>query len=294
MAGTRPGSPPNLLLMLFGDYWMEPSEGLPSAALVTLLADFGVNDAAARAALSRMVKRDLLVSTRAGRNTYYRATPRAKAILRATSRRIVEFGTSHEAWTGAWSIVAFSIPENGRSLRAAARNRLAWLGFAPLYDEVWVCPHDRHQDAVRELATLGVVATPLQATVSQSDSPIRLPQNAWNLSELAVRYHEFLDRMAEVRSLLDHGRMQPEEAVVHRTRLLEEWLDLSARDPDLPEVLLPSDWPRARARDGFLEIHHALGGLATERVRRLVAAADDDLAELVETRTAADWLGTVA
>lgn len=152
MAGTRPGSPPSLLLMLFGDYWLEPDEGLPSAALVSLLADFDVNDAAARAALSRMVKRDLLASTRVGRNTYYRATPRAKAILRAASHRIMEFGSSHEDWRGEWSLVAFSIPENSRSVRAAARRRLEWLGFAPLYDEVWVCPHDRHEDAVRDLA----------------------------------------------------------------------------------------------------------------------------------------------
>ena len=103
MAGTRPGSPSSLLLMLFGDYWLAPSDGLPSATLVSLLADFGVNDAAARAALSRMVKRDLLESTRSGRNTFYRVTPRGRAILVATSRRIVEFGSAHDDWSGEWT-----------------------------------------------------------------------------------------------------------------------------------------------------------------------------------------------
>lgn len=294
MAGTRPGSPPRLLLMLFGDYWLEPSEGLPSAALVTLLSDFGVNDAAARAALSRMVKRELLVSTRTGRNTYYRASARGKAVLRAASWRIAEFGSSHDNWSGAWSVVAFTIPENSRSLRAGARNRLGWLGFAPLYDDVWVCPHDRHEDAVRELATLGVIATPLQSTVAESGSPIRLPQSAWDLDQIAQRYHDFLDRTADVRSLLEEGRVRPEEAIVYRTRLLDEWLDLSSRDPDLPAVLLPRDWPRAIARNVFLETHQALGGLATERVRRVVAAIDDELAASVELRTTADWMRPVA
>jgi len=206
MAGTRPGSPPRLLLMLFGDYWLEPSEGLPSAALVTLLSDFGVNDAAARAALSRMVKRELLVSSRTGRNTYYRASARGKAILRAAIQRIAEFGSNHDDWSGAWSVVAFNIPENSRSLRAGARNRLGWLGFAPLYDDVWVCPHDRHEDAVRELATLGVIATPLQSTVAASGSPIRLPQSAWDLDQIAQRYHDFLDRTADIRTLLKAPR----------------------------------------------------------------------------------------
>jgi phenylacetic acid degradation operon negative regulatory protein len=294
MAGTRPGSPPRLLLMLFGDYWLEPSEGLPSAALVTLLSDFGVNDAAARVALSRMVKRDLLVSTRTGRNTYYHASARGKAILRAAMWRIAEFGSSHDDWSGEWSVVAFTIPENSRSLRARARKRLGWLGFAPLYDGVWVCPHDRHEDAVRELATLGVTATPLQSTVAESGLPIRLPQTAWDLDQIAQRYHDFLDRTADVRTLLKERRVRPEEAIVHRTRLLEDWLDLSSRDPDLPAVLLPPDWPRAIARDVFLETHQALGGLATARVRRVVAAIDDELAASVELRTTADWIRPVA
>ena len=289
MAGTRPGSPSSLLLMLFGDYWLAPSDGLPSATLVSLLADFGVNDAAARAALSRMVKRELLLSSRAGRNTFYRPTPRARGILIATSSRIVEFGTAHDDWSGEWSVVAFTIPENSRALRAGARNRLGWLGFAPLYDDVWICPHDRHEDAVRELAALGVVATPLQATVAESAVPIRLPQNAWNLESLAELYHDFLERAGDVRTLLDGGRVTPQDAVVHRTRLLEEWLELSSRDPDLPASLLPVDWPRAGARDAFLAIHQDLGVLATARVRELVAAVDEGLAAQVEQRTTADW-----
>ena len=290
MAGTRPGSPSSLLLMLFGDYWLASSDGLPSATLVSLLADFGVNDAAARAALSRMVKRDLLQSTRVGRNTFYRPTARARAILGAAASRIVEFGSAHDDWSGAWSVVAFTIPENSRALRAGARNRLGWLGFAPLYDDVWICPHDRHEDAVREFAALGVVATPLQATVAQSGVPIRLPQNAWDLESLAELYHDFLERAEEVRTLLTAGRMRSEEALVHRTRLLEEWLELSSRDPDLPATLLPADWPRTRARDAFLTIHQDLGALATSRVRALVATIDDALAAQVERRTTADWI----
>jgi phenylacetic acid degradation operon negative regulatory protein len=289
MAGTRPGSPPSILLMLFGDYWMEPSEGLPSAALVALLADFGVNDAAARAALSRMVKRDLLLSTRAGRNTSYGATSRTKSILRAASRRIVEFGSGHDAWSGAWSVVAFTIPEYSRSLRVAARNRLGWLGFAPLYDDVWLCPHDRHEDAVRELAALGVEATPLQAVVAGSSFPIRLPQNAWDLEQLSGMYEHFLGRTRAIHDLLDAQRVSPEEAIVYRTRLLEEWLDLSSRDPDLPVVLLPDDWPRTLARDTFFDAHRALGYLATERVRAVVGAIDANLAAAVELRTPEDW-----
>jgi PaaX-like protein len=54
---TSPGAtaqrPPRLLLTLLGDYWWQRTEPLPSAAIVALLAEFGVSDSAARAALSR-------------------------------------------------------------------------------------------------------------------------------------------------------------------------------------------------------------------------------------------------
>lgn len=294
VTGTRRGSPPSLLLMLFGDYWLEVPGGFPSAALVSLLEDFGVNDAAARAALSRMVKRGLLTSSKAGRTTAYRTSSRTQQILTDASRRIVEFGEATDEWPGVWSVVAFSIPENGRSLRVAARNRLAWLGFAPLYDEVWICPHDRHEDAVRELAALGVEATALQASVAESTSPTRQPQNAWNLDDLAAEYHEVIEQTTRARELLTHPDASPASALVQRTRLLEAWLDLSSGDPNLPAALLPADWPRAHARDLFLETHDALGDLATAYVRSVVARVDPGLTALVERRTAADWSRLVA
>ena len=261
---------------------------------MSLLGDFGVTDAAARAALSRMVKRGLLKSSKAGRTTAYRTSSRTQQILTAASRRIVDFGGATDAWSGVWSVVAFSIPENGRSVRVAARNRLAWLGFAPLYDEVWICPHDRHEDAVRELAALGVEATALRASVAESTSPARLPQNAWNLDDLAAEYHEVIEQTTRARELLARPDASPASALVQRTRLLEAWLDLSSGDPNLPAALLPADWPRVHARDLFLETHDALGDLATAHVRSVVARVDPGLAGLVERRTVADWSRLVA
>jgi phenylacetic acid degradation operon negative regulatory protein len=294
VTGTRRGSPPSLLLMLFGDYWLESPGGFPSAALVSLLGDFGVNDAAARAALSRMVKRGLLKSSKAGRTTSYRASRRTQQILTDASRRIIDFGRATDDWSGVWSVVAFSIPENSRSLRVAARNRLNWLGFAPLYDEVWICPHDRHEDAVRELAALGVEATALQASVAESASPTRQPQNAWNLDELAQQYHTVIEQTTQARDLLTHVDASPASALVQRTRLLEAWLDLSSADPNLPTALLPAGWPREHARDLFLATHEALGDLATAHVRSVVARSDPESAALVERRAVADWARLVA
>jgi phenylacetic acid degradation operon negative regulatory protein len=54
------GSPQHLLLTLLGDYWYGQRAALPSAALVSLLGEFGITEVSARAALSRLARRGLL------------------------------------------------------------------------------------------------------------------------------------------------------------------------------------------------------------------------------------------
>src|SRR3954469_24553676 len=73
--------PPRLLLTLLGDYWWQQTEPLPSATLVALLAEFGVSDSAARAALSRLTRNRLLVTSKSGRRTFVRLSGRAAQIL---------------------------------------------------------------------------------------------------------------------------------------------------------------------------------------------------------------------
>jgi DNA-binding PadR family transcriptional regulator len=82
------GYPPqHLLLMLLGDYGLSVGEPIPSGSLVTLLDDFGVSVASARAALSRLARRGLLVATKGGRNTYYALTQRCAQVV-AEGRRL--------------------------------------------------------------------------------------------------------------------------------------------------------------------------------------------------------------
>ena len=68
-------TPQHLLMTLLGHYWFGRAEHLPSAALVELLAEFDISTPSARAALNRLTKRGLLVSSKRGRNTYYGLTP---------------------------------------------------------------------------------------------------------------------------------------------------------------------------------------------------------------------------
>ncbi|ADG73213.1 transcriptional regulator, PaaX family [Cellulomonas flavigena DSM 20109] len=280
---TREGSPPSLLITLLGDYWWGQTDPLPSAALVDLLADFGVSDVAARAALSRMVKHGLLVSARSGRHTFYAMTPRAQGIMRAGAERIVRFGVDDgTGWDGRWSLVAFSVPEANRAAREALRTRLRWLGFAPLYDALWISPHPRHDEALAELGALGVTrATAFVATCPPLPAAALAPESAWDLDGLAERYRTFVTTWEPTHAALSKGAISPVDALVKRTELMDAWRAFPGVDPDLPRRLLPADWPRDRARDLFLETYEQLGAPASVRVRQVIGGYAPALADRV-------------
>jgi phenylacetic acid degradation operon negative regulatory protein len=273
--------PPRLLLTLLGDYWWQRTESLPSAALVALLAEFGVSDSAARAALSRLTRNGLLVTSRGGRRTFVRLSPRAAQILDEGARHIFSFGLASEPWDGLWSLLAFSIPEQDRAVREALRKQLRWLGFAPLYDGLWLAPRDQVAEVVALLADLGVTtATAFRATAVPGPRPDGAPQRAWDLDELRARYDGFVAVAEELHERAAAGQISPVEALVARTRVMDAWRAFPAMDPDLPAELLPPEWPRAAARELFIATYDLLGPLAAHRVRQIVARYSGDLAGL--------------
>jgi phenylacetic acid degradation operon negative regulatory protein len=271
--------PPRLLLTMLGDYWWRRTEQLPSAALVALLAEFGVSDSAARAALSRLTRNDLLVTSKAGRRTVVGLSDRAAQILDEGGRHIFSFGRGTRHWDGMWSVVAFSIPEHKRPVRAALRKQLRWLGFAPLYDGLWVSPFDHAVDVVRQLAELGITtATAFRATTVPGAGPDGLPQRAWDLDDLRGRYDAFIAHTQRLAERTLAGRVSPVEALVARTQVMDEWRAFPALDPDLPCELLPDGWPRATARELFITAYDLLGPLAAHRVRQIIARYSPALA----------------
>jgi phenylacetic acid degradation operon negative regulatory protein len=281
---TRPWAgaqrPPRLLLTLLGDYWWQHTESLPSAALVALLAEFGVSDSAARAALSRLTRNRLLVTSKIGRRTFVRLSQRAAQILDEGARHIFSFGAETQPpWDGMWSLVAFSIPEHNRAARDALRKQLRWLGFAPLYDGLWVAPRDQATEVVGQLAELGIsTATAFRATTVPGTEPDGYPQVAWDLEDLRTRYDAFIAYAQQLKERALAGRISPVEALVARTRVMDEWRAFPGLDPDLPGELLPDAWPRAQARELFVATYDLLGPLAAHRVRQIIARYSRELA----------------
>jgi len=288
---TSPGPvaqrPPRLLLTLLGDYWWQRTEPLPSAAIVALLAEFGVSDSAARAALSRLTRNGLLVTSRSGRRTFVQLSARAADVLNDGARRIFTFGETPAPWDGMWSLVAFSIPEQYRSARDELRKALRWLGFAPLYDGLWVSPRDHAGDVISQLNDLGIAtatafratALPLPGGGAIGAGPVSdIPARAWDLDGLRAAYQEFVEFAGLLRDQTEAGRISTSDALIARTRVMNEWRAFPALDPDLPDELLPPAWPRASAREQFIACYDLLGPLATRRVRQIIARYSPELA----------------
>lgn len=280
------GTPPqHLLTTILGDYWWGRREGLPSAALVRLADEFRVTPLAARAALSRLVRRGLLEVERSGRRASYALTEKADQVLTEGIQRIVAFGTGGSSWDGRWTVAVFSLPEQSRDLRHQLRTRLRWLGFAPLYDGMWVSAHDAGAAARRVLGELGVEqSTVLYAEVVGGPGG-RSPTAAWDLEELHGTYQDFIDTYAPLRERLAGGRVGPTEALVARTELMDTWRTLPSMDPELPAELLPGNWPMRDARAVFVEVYDDLGPLAEIRVRQIIGELDAGLAGLVRHHT---------
>jgi phenylacetic acid degradation operon negative regulatory protein len=281
---TQAGSPPqHLIVTLLADYSLRSSAMFPSAALVKLAEEFGVSEVGARAALSRLARRGVVVHSKQGRRTSYQLSQSAARVLARGSRRLAMFSLEAEEWDGFWTVVAFSLPEARRDARHLLRSRLRWLGFAPLYDGLWVSPHSSGADVTN--AVEGLEVSSITVLRAQDGSPqitgARPPIAAWDLDEIAAGYRAFLDRWYPVVERLREGGVSAGEALVSRTTIMDTYRRFPGADPQLPLRLMPAGWPRAEARDLFVEAYDWLGPLAELRVRQVVAEHDPELAAAV-------------
>jgi len=271
-------NPQHLIVTLLGDYWFGRAERLPSLTLVALANEFDITSTSARAALGRLARRGLLDSSKAGRRTFYGLTPRAQQMLTGGVRRIMSFGLSHDRWDGSWLVVTYSVPEHQRDVRHVLRARLRWLGFAPLYDGVWVSPRSDATEAVALLEELGIASS--NVLVSRVAHAVNGgdPLSAWKLDELRQVYAAFVAEFEPLLGRAEGGDVVPAEALIARTRVMDVWRQFPNLDPELPETALPPGWPRREAQRIFANLYDALGPLAEQRFKEIVSEHAPDLA----------------
>jgi phenylacetic acid degradation operon negative regulatory protein len=247
LTGTRRTK--TLLLTVLGEAVLPQSSFVWQEVLVESLVTLGSSVSAARQAVARATGDGWLSSERVGRRSRLEVSEPTVSGLRAGRERTMAFGRPQE-WDGQWLFVALTVPEDSRALRHHFRTELAWLGFGSLGNGLWISPHTENEEAALKLLTS--VEGPKGAYVFTAARPVthsprEVASAAWDLDNLRARYDTFCDRFES------RAPLTPAQTFDSWIELYTSWRHFPLFDPELPDNLLPRDWPRHRAYQLFHE-----------------------------------------
>jgi phenylacetic acid degradation operon negative regulatory protein len=258
----------SVLLTVFGEY-VRPAGGPAwTATLLHTATGLGVEEKAARQALSRLGADGWIAAERSGRRVRWGPTEQGRVLLTEGAERIYSFGRERSSWDGRWLVLLVSVPESQRDLRHRLRNGLTWAGLGSPAAGVWVSPHPaREAEAKQVVADLGLdgVAVSFCGPFAGVGSERSMVEQAWHLGELAQAYQEFADRFTGLRP------DTPDEVLFAQIALVDEWRRFPRLDPQLPLELLPPDWIGLRAAEVFDDLHRRWHTEAKRRWAELAA-----------------------
>jgi len=237
---TRSRQPKRLVLSFLGEF-MAQREDAPvrTGVFLEVLHGAGVAAPAARATLDRLVRGGVLTRERHGRHLEFSLTPAGRKILGEATDRVRGPSPFHPNGDG-WTLVTFSLPEELRTLRGRLRSTLTWHGFALLRDGLWLASgRPALASAIEplrgELPDGAVMAFHAQEL---DGFPIASSvRDAWDIDGIREAHHAFIATWRDER--VDDSS----SAIVMRTMLVADWLELLRTDPRLPPEFMDAQWP---------------------------------------------------
>lgn len=255
----------SLITSVFGDAVVPRGGRIWLGSLIRLLEPLGLNERLVRTSVFRLAKDEWLRSEPCGRRTDYLLTPSGQQRFEEASRHI--YASSAPRWDRRWRLIVAVGELDGRE-REHLRQALFWQGFGLLGADCFVHPGADLIAAFDALAAegLGDVLCRLKpllaadATLGVAASDAEMVLRAWNLERLAGMYEDFAERYQPILNQLRDGagEVGDESAFLVRTLLIHEYRRLLLRDPELPDVLLPADWPGQKARLLCRELYRRL------------------------------------
>jgi DNA-binding transcriptional regulator PaaX len=217
-------------------------------ALLALTRPFGVSPASLRTALSRFLKKGVLEVSRKDGKPAYSFSGKGRRI---TGNVAAAFAAPDRSpWDGTFWGLAFSLPAESKNARYALTKKLSLYRFASLYPGFWIRPLREAERLDEKLKTIfadpgcrAIRFRPLKALGKAEAARL------WDLDGAAAAMREAIS--ASSAALKRSGGLDPEEAFIQKITIGERIVAALFRDPLLPRVFLPPDWPAPELRRLF-------------------------------------------
>lgn len=271
----------SLITTVFGDAILPRGGRVSLGSMIQLLQPLGANERLVRTAVYRLVKEEWLQSEALGRKTDYMLTPSGHRRFDEASRQI--YAADIPGWDRRWRLILI-VGELDARLREPLRRALFWHGFGETATGNFVHPTADLETVMESLVSEGLETVlahlmPMVAVNSRAAhcaTDIEMVQKSWNLDGLASSYEGFLQKYEPIRdALVTHGQadLSEENAFLVRTLLIHDVRRLLLRDPQLPESLLPANWPGSRARYLCRDLYRKLLPLSERHLDTVVRLA---------------------
>ena len=242
-SAQKPVRAGSLIISIFGDSISQHGNSIWLGSLIESLAPFGLNARQIRTAVFRLVKEDWLVSKQVGRRSYYSFTDFGIRHYEKAARRI--YFKREEEWDGIWTVV---IPSSNEK-REELRKELLWLGYGGIAQGVLAHPSGDRSSLDETLQEMGISNETIVLKAKTEDLLSKaclkqLVHSSWRLEEIALRYEKFLDKFRALSSMIRKTKKaDAQSCFLIRTLLIHEYRRILLSDADLPEELLPANWP---------------------------------------------------
>lgn len=270
-----------MIITVYGDSIAPHGGTVWLGSFIRLVEPLGLNPRMVRTSVFRLVKDGWLTAQRIGRRSYYSLTSAGRRRFEHAYRRIYQ--EARKDWEGDWQIVFLSGGDIDGTQRDTLKKELLWEGFGAIAPGVLAHPSadlaslteileaNGVQDrlVVMRARTIGAIASaPLQA----------LAHECWNLEAIAAHYDEFIARFRPAQRALAHARqLDPQQCFVVQSLLLHGFRRVLLRDPQLPEQLMPRDWPGIEARALCRELYRITHRPAQRHLASVLETADGPL-----------------
>lgn len=268
---------PAMIVTIYGDIVVPRGGVLWIGNLIEICAAFGISETQVRTAVSRLVSAGRLTGIRDGRRSYYQLAEAARDEFDLAARLLFEPLAPARGWT-----IVHARP----STPEAPRGR----HFAALGNGLFIGPDHAPQP-------FGPAAIVFNASLAQGAADMsELVHSLWPLEAYATEYRSFIDRfrplLEERRESAHHGGT---DAVMLRLLLVHLYRHVLLADPQLPDDVMPANWPGPESRALFATAYLELSKHADPAIGTLFEGRDAPLpATTMETERRLKGLRTIA